>query len=91
MNIKILILIGILSLSSCTPTRYQLAPHTTQLDFQHDLQSCGGSVEPEPGYCLFGPAIVVLPAMAIIEGVKAVQRQNVKQCMEVKGYKALDN
>jgi len=90
---SIVLLIIVSLLAGCAPgtMQFRLAPGTTQTDYQRAVQECGGSTQPGGQYCLFGPAILVLPAVAIIEGVKYVKKTKIQECVEAKGFKCIAN
>lgn len=73
-----------------TPMKFQLATGANQNDYNDALKQCGVD-DKQGGYFLFGPLIIIAPAVAIIEGVKYKQRDNVQKCMEGKGFKCIDN
>lgn len=72
------------------PMKFRLAAGTNQNDYQEALKECGGDSK-QGGYFLFGPLILVAPAVAVIEGVKANKRADVQNCMEAKGFKCVEN
>ena len=73
-----------------SPMQFQLAPGTNQDDYERAVKECGGDTK-QGGYFLFGPLIILAPAVAIIEGVKHNQRANIQNCMEAKGFKCIAN
>lgn len=87
-----IILMACILLFGCahSPMKFQLAPGTNQNDYKEALKQCGVE-DKQGGYFLFGPLILLAPAVAIIEGVKANQRSNVQKCMEEKGFKCAEN
>ena len=74
--------------------RFSVPPGTNQADFVTAMKACGGDYK-QGGYFLFGPLILLAPAVAVVEVVRYNKRQNrmreVQQCMEAKGYKCIDN
>jgi hypothetical protein len=82
----------VLFIAGCahTPMKFQLAAGTNQNNYQAALKECGGDTK-QGGYSLFGPLILVAPAVAVIEGVKSNQRSNIQKCMEGKGFKCIEN
>mgnify|MGYP001619458841 CR=1 FL=1 len=75
---------------SHSPMRFQLAPGTSQADYQTAVQECGGDAQ-QGGYFLFGPLIILAPVVAIVEGAKYNQRAGIMKCMEAKGFKCIQN
>jgi hypothetical protein len=73
-----------------SPMQFQLAPGTNQVDYQTALKECGGDSK-QGGYFLFGPLILLAPAVAVIEGVKHHKRAEVQNCMEAQGFKCISN
>ncbi|NDY71451.1 hypothetical protein DO021_02965 [Desulfobacter hydrogenophilus] len=84
--------LSVLFITGCAhaPMQFQLAQGTNQNDYRAALNECGGDKK-QSNYFLFGPLILVAPAVAVVEGVKAGQRNNVQTCMEDKGFRCIEN
>ena len=89
---KYLFLIALVFFSGCAhnPMRYNLAPGTTQQDFNKAIIECGGSDQAEGGF-IFGPAIIILPVIAVIESIRFAKKHKLQDCLEDKGFKCTEN
>ena len=69
--------------------KFQLAPRTTQNDFQQAKIECGEDTG--GGGFIFGPAIIVVGVIAAVESVRFVKKNKFQDCMEAKGFKCVTN
>ena len=86
------VIIAFLIINGCahSPMKFQLATGTNQNDYQSAVKDCGGG-DADGGYFLFGPLILLAPAVGIIEGVKSHNRGKLQDCMEARGFKCIEN
>ena len=86
---RLIIFISCLLTFGCAhaPMNFQLAPGTTQEDFQRAKKECG-EVTGGGGF-IFGPAIIVVGVVAVVESVKYAKKNKFQDCMEDKGFKCI--
>ena len=87
----LVILISFLVTFGCAHNQMQYAipPGSTQDDFNKARIECGDSKS--GGYFLFGPLIILAPAVAVIESVKFAKRHGLQDCLEGKGFRCIEN
>jgi hypothetical protein len=72
------------------PMKFKANPGLTNDDYAAARIECGGA-EKSGGYFAFGPAIILLPVMAVVEGYRYSKRGSVLTCMEARGFKCIEN
>jgi hypothetical protein len=86
-----ILLLSIILMMGCAHNqmRFNLAPGSTEDDYNKARIECGDS--PSGGYFLFGPLIILVPVVAVVESIKFSKRHGIQDCLEAKGFKCIEN